>query len=108
MSGHHEERASELIRRIAASYIAREANRSTLVTPTRVSLSTDGKRATVYVSVFPDGAETAALAFLSRHTSDFREYLKKESRFSHVPSVRFEFDTGEQSRRLLDDLSRGV
>ncbi|MBU6323123.1 MAG: ribosome-binding factor A [Patescibacteria group bacterium] len=104
----HNDKAMELIRHVAAAYIAREANRDALITPTRVALSDDGMRAMVYVSVFPDTSRSAALSFLSRHTPDFHEYLKKESRFARLPSVRFAFDEGEENRRHLDDLSRRV
>ncbi len=107
-ASHKGEKAAELIQRLAAAYIAREANRDTLITPTRVSLSDDGKRATIYVGVFPDTKKAAALAFLARHVHDFREHLKKEARFAHLPSVHFEFDEGERERQHLDELSQGV
>lgn len=97
-----------MLTHLAATYIAREAGRDTLITPTRAELSKNHKDATVYVSVFPDTEGAHALEFLNRHADSFREYLKKEARFSHVPRVTFAIDEGELARQHLDDLSRGL
>lgn len=106
MSGHRNQVEEALLVRFAALYIAREANRNTLITPTRAQLSPSRTKAIVYVSVFPDAMEDSALAFLRRHQRDFFEYLNKEARFSMVPGIRFELDFGEKNRLRLDELSR--
>lgn len=100
-----EKRASILIH-LAGMYIAREAGRDTLITPTRVDLSPDHKNATIFVSVFPDSNVENAIAFLGRHRDNFREFLKKEGRFAVLPFIKFEFDRGEQNRQHLDELSK--
>ncbi len=92
--------------RFAADYIARTANRNTLITPTRATFSKDGKRATVYVSIFPNTAQEAAISFLRRHQRDFFIYLKKEARFSFIPNIHFMFDVGEENRQHLDEIMR--
>lgn len=101
-----DEKAAELLIHAAGHYIAREAGRSTLITPTRADVSPDRKNATIFVSVFPDSEAEHALEFLARHRDSFRDYLKKEARWSVLPFVKFEFDFGEQNRQHLDDLSR--
>lgn len=103
-----DEKAAERLVHLAASYIALEAGRETLITPLRAEISPDRKNATVYVSIFPDTEKDHALLFLKRHRDEFREYLKKEGRFAVLPFVHFEFDYGEQNRQHLDDLSRGL
>ncbi|MBY0110599.1 ribosome-binding factor A [Patescibacteria group bacterium] len=103
-----DDKASSILLHIAATYIAREAGRGTLITPTRAFISSDRKNAIVYVSVFPDDQKDFAVAFLNRHRDDFRNYLKSESRFSSLPRVTFEFDAGEQNRQHLDDISRDI
>ncbi|HQU07913.1 MAG: hypothetical protein B7X04_02920 [Parcubacteria group bacterium 21-54-25] len=106
MSGHRDQAEEALLMRLAARYIAREANRDSLITPTRATLAPGRTKATVYVSVFPDTAVESALSFLRRRQHDFFEFLKKESRLSPIPGVRFEFDLGEKNRQHLDDISR--
>jgi len=93
---------------LAASYIAREAGRSTLITPTRTELSRDGKNATIMVSVFPESEKDHALSFLRRHKDLFRDFLKKASRLGRLPYITFEFDYGEQNRQRLDELSKDL
>lgn len=100
-----DERAASILMHLAADYIAREAGRQTLITPTRVNFE-DRKNALIYVSVFPDQEREHALEFLNRHKDGFRDYLKKEGRFAILPFVRFEFDAGEANRQHLDDLSK--
>jgi len=93
---------------LAAQYIAREAGRGTLITPTRTEISKDGKNATIFVSVFPEVEQQHALSFLRRHKDLFRAYLKKASRLGRLPFITFEFDYGEQNRQRLDELSRDI
>lgn len=101
-----DEKTASLLQQLAANYIAREAGRGSLITPTRVDISPDHKNATIFVSVFPDSARPIALDFLTRHRDEFRQYLRKEGRFSHLPFIKFEFDYGEENRQHLDELSR--
>ncbi len=105
MSARDEKAASVLVH-LAGEYIAREAGRSTLITPTRAEIGSDRKNATVFVSVFPDSDTAHAIEFLSRHAEGFREYMKKAARFSFLPRVRFVADLGEKNRQHLDELSR--
>jgi ribosome-binding factor A len=105
---HHDEKIVSRLVQLAATYIAREAGRKTLITPTRAMVSSDGSNATVYVSVFPDADAPHAMEFLARHAHDFRDYLRKESRIARLPRVRFEHDLGEMHRQHLDDLSREI
>jgi len=102
-----DDRAASILIHLAADYIAREAGRQTLITPTRVELE-DRKNAIIYVSVFPDNEREHALEFLNRHKDGFRDYLKKEGRFSILPYVRFAFDAGEANRQHLDELSKDL
>ena len=103
-----DEKAASLLVHLAGEYIAREAGRSTLITPTRAEIGSDRKNATVYVSVFPDSETEHAIEFLLRHGEGFREFMKKEARFSFLPRVRFVADLGEKNRQHLDDLSRDL
>lgn len=105
---HRNDKASELLVHLAAEYIAREAGRSTLITPTRADLSPDRKNVTIYVSVFPDGEDQHAIDFLMRHKDLFRDYLKHHARLSSLPYIKFEIDYGERNRQRLDELERGI
>lgn len=105
MKEHRDEKAGSELRDLAGEFIAREAGRSTLITPTRVEFGNSPKHATIYVSVFPQEETAHALAFLERNTGEFRDYVKKHGRFSILPFVRFVEDFGEANRRRMDELS---
>ncbi|HYE23292.1 MAG TPA: ribosome-binding factor A [Candidatus Paceibacterota bacterium] len=108
MGNIHDKKVATVLTEQAAKYIAREAGRETLITPTRSDVSRDGKNATIYVSVFPDAQKDHALAFLKRHKDLFRDSLKKGTRLSRLPYITFEFDYGEQNRQHLDELSKQI
>ena len=105
---HHDLKMMTQLTEHAANYIAREAGRTTLITPTRSNISRDGKNATIYVSVYPEEQKDHALLFLKRHKDLFRDYLKKAARFPRLPYITFEFDYGEQNRQHLDELSKEI
>lgn len=106
MREHRDEKAASELRDLMGEFIAREAGRSTLITPTRVVFGNNPKFATIFISVFPETEMEHAIAFLSRNTTEFREYLKKHGRFSVLPFVKFLPDYGEENRRRLDELSK--
>jgi ribosome-binding factor A len=99
----HDKIARE-IRIQAGEFIAREANRNALITPTRVEMSEDSKKATVYFTVLPESEEESALSFLRRKRSEFRSCLTKQ-RFKRIPMVDFAIDAGEKNRRALEEIS---
>ena len=102
-----DEREIAILTELAAKYIALEAGRNTLITPTRTELN-GRKNATIFVSVYPTEESDHALTFLTRHKDLFREYLKKTSRLAILPYITFEIDYGERNRQRLDELSREV
>lgn len=106
MKEHRDEKAASELRDLAGEFIAREAGRSTLITPTRVQFGNSPKHATIYVSVFPAEETAHALSFLERNVGEFRDYIKKHGRFSILPFVKFVEDYGEQNRQRLDELSQ--
>lgn len=102
------QKAASFLLELAAGYIAREAGRTTLITPMRVDLSPDRKNATILVSVFPDEQSEHALLFLARHRDEFREYIKEHGRFGVLPFIKFEIDYGEKNRQRLDEISKDL
>lgn len=87
------ERATEIIAREAARFIAQEAGSESIITVVRAESAQGGERADVFVSVFPEEKAPAALAFLARRREAFSNHLKRHARLK-LPRVDF----------LLDDL----
>jgi ribosome-binding factor A len=102
------EKAASNLLHLAAQYIALEAGRDTLITPTRTDISPDRKNATIFVSVFPDMESEHAVAFLARHRDPFRQYIRQHGRFAILPFIQFEIDYGEKNRQRLDELSNEI
>lgn len=99
------ERVSEVIRDLASKFLEYEGNGSSLITVTNLNLSKDGKRCTVFFTVFPDSYEKTALEFAKRKRSEFRKYVQNNSKLGRIPFIDFEIDLGEKNRQKIDDLS---
>lgn len=103
-----DDRAVSILLENAGRYIAREAGRGTLITPTRALISKDRKNATIYVSVYPEAQAGHAIEFLMRHKDLFRNELKKTTRFVRLPFIRFEIDEGERARQKFQEFSKDI
>lgn len=105
---HRNESAKEIVRSAIASFIERESNRQSMITVTNIIATQDFKNVTIFVTVFPEHAEDAALDFLRRQRSEARAHLKKTTRLGRIPFIDFVLDTGEKARQHIDDISRGL
>lgn len=101
-----DERLGARISELAAEYLARESNRTSLITVTRTEILNRGKKAIVFFTVLPDTQEKAALEFARRKRSDFRKYIIEKKIMGFAPSVDFQIDLGEKNRQRIDELSK--
>jgi ribosome-binding factor A len=99
------EKTVEIIHRLASQFILEEATKASLLTVTRVELSQTGKEAKIYFTTLPESEEDTALKFLERKTSEFKLYVRDNSRIGRVPRLDFKIDYGERNRQRLDTLS---
>jgi len=90
---------------LAARFFLLEANGSSLMTVTNAQVSDDGKRALIFFTVLPEDKEEEALEFAKRKRSDFKEFVKKESRLGRIPFFDFHIDVGEKNRQRIDEIS---
>lgn len=95
-------RFEEILRDLAATFLSRESNRTSLITVTRVDTNDKGSMATVYFTVLPESQEQAALDFVKRQRPHFRDYVKENGRFMRIPFFDFAIDKGEKSRQSID------
>ncbi|MBU1046526.1 30S ribosome-binding factor RbfA [Patescibacteria group bacterium] len=101
-----QDKVKENIRNIIAQFLRSESNRLSLITVTRVDVSSDLKKATIFVSVLPESGEESALNFLKRRRKDARDYLRKKLSMRSIPFIDFEIDYGEKNRQRIDELSQ--
>lgn len=103
-----DEKIKEVIIRLAAEFLKRHPQDSSLVTVTDIELTRKGRGANVFVTVLPDERTGEALKFLRRIRSDFRKYVMEHSRLARIPRFEFEIDAGEKNRQKIDELSSSV
>lgn len=99
------DKIATLLAHLAAEFIAREANRDVLITPTRGEVSPNGKEITIFLSIFPTDGEERALAFLNRRVTDFKDFVRTQAKIRMVPHVTFSLDIGEKNRQRIDEIS---
>lgn len=106
MSDIKEERVREIIRKKASEFLELESSGSALITVTDVKFTDKNTKALISFTVFPADKESGALDFAKRKRSDFREFLKKETKLFQLPFIDFAIDLGEKNRQKIDTLSQ--
>lgn len=101
-------RVESLIREIVAKYISQEANTNPLITITRVSISPDYHKATVFFTTIPKEKENDALIFMKRNGKEMRTFVKKNSNSKIIPFLEFMVDYGERHRQDIDEVVRKI
>jgi ribosome-binding factor A len=100
------DKVSNLIKELGAQFLARENNKTSLITVTHASVSPDLKKATIFITVLPDSKEHDALEFSKRKRPELREYLKKNMATKVIPFIDIMIDKGEKNRQKIDELLR--
>ena len=98
------EKVANQIKEMAAQFLSRESNRTSLITITSVTCSPDLKYATLFITVLPDTKENNALHFVQRNLKDLREFLKKNLPIKIIPFLEVAIDLGEKNRQKIDEL----
>lgn len=99
MRNGREDRLISTIKRLAAEFLGRQLRigNGALLTVSRVGLSSDGKRATIYLTVFPDAAEGKGLEAGRRQLGPLRELLKMRLGLKHPPYLIMALDEQEKN-----------
>ena len=100
------EKVANYIKELAAEFLQKENNNTSLITVTSATCSPDLKRATVFITVFPTTKEKTALEFGKRKRGELREFLKKNMSTKNIPFVDIAIDLGEKHRQKIDELLR--
>ena len=100
------EKIANLIKELAAQFLEREDNHTSLITVTSCTVSPDTKRGTIFITVLPDEKEHNALDFAKRKRGELRVYLKKNMKIKIIPFIDIEIDKGEKNRQKIDELLR--
>jgi len=103
-----DEKTISQLMELAARFFSLESNRTSLVTVTSASLSDNGKEATIFFTVYPEDKEASVVDFAKRKRTDFKHFVKDESRLGRIPFFDFEIDIGEKNRQRIDELSHNA
>ena len=99
-----DERIREILRDMGARFLSINGNGTSLMTVTSVELTRDEKRATIFFTVFPEKFQKTALEFAKRKRSQFKKFVKENSKLGKIPQMDFEIDLGEKNRQKIDSL----
>jgi ribosome-binding factor A len=105
-TSHRKEKLPELLKHLAAEFVERESNRTSLVTITGATISPSQKQVRILFTVLPENDEDTVLDFLNRKKRDFFEYVDKRAKIGRMPEIRFVVDIGEKNRQRIDFLSK--
>ncbi len=97
-----QEKVNSLLRGLAAKFLSRELERKTLVSVTRLEISSDLKNATVFIIVFPESAEKNILNKI--RPGKFRGFVKENMQMKFLPGFTFKIDESLKKERKINDL----
>ncbi len=103
-----DQKLKDLVHAVAAEFMQRNSNYTSMITITDVSVSDKGNRATIFFTVLPEDKEKGALDFAKRMRADFREFFAGKARMRALPFFDFEIDRGEKNRQHIDEISRNL
>ncbi len=104
MSDNRSDKIIKIIKKAAAEFMQKESNGASLITITDVKLSNDEKYANILFTVLPEDKEDAVLEFTKRIRSEFRHFIKSNTKLGRIPSFDFEVDLGEKHRQKIDTI----
>jgi ribosome-binding factor A len=107
-TSHRKEKLPELLKHLAAEFIERESNRTSLVTVTDATISDSQKQVRILFTVLPENDEDVVLEFLNRKKRDFFEFIDKRARIGRMPDIQFVVDKGEKNRQRIEFLSQNL
>ncbi|MFA6353465.1 MAG: ribosome-binding factor A [Candidatus Paceibacterota bacterium] len=100
------EKVANQIKELAAQFLGRENNRTSLITVISTSCSPDLKKATIFITVLPSNKEKDALGFIKRNLGELRGFIKKNIEIKTIPFLDVAIDQGEKNRQKIDELLR--
>lgn len=101
-------RTAEIITRAVAEFLERSSNKSSMITVTKTEILEKGKKAFIFISVFPTDKTDNALDFTKRKRTEIREHLKKNTNLPIIPFIDILIDRGELNRQRIDSLSEEI
>ena len=98
------EKLPELLRHLAADFIQRESNGTSLITVTRAEITPSKKRVIILYTVLPEDRQEEVAELLERRKRDFMEFIDTHARIGRMPELQFTLDKGEKNRQRMDEL----
>jgi ribosome-binding factor A len=95
---------NEELKKVAQDFFQRNSSGSSMITVTSADVSSDLKKANIYITVLPQDKELAALDFAKRMRTDMRSDIKKRLPIKVIPFVEIEIDEGEKARQRIESL----
>ncbi|MEN9881419.1 MAG: hypothetical protein RLZZ308_602, partial [Candidatus Parcubacteria bacterium] len=91
---------------LSQDFFQRESSGLSMITVTRAEVSRDMRHGTIFITVFPENKEEAAIHFAKRMRSEMRHYIMKRLPVKVIPFFETEIDYGEKNRLHIEELLR--
>lgn len=89
-----DKRLASLIKRLAAEFLEREIAAEFILTVNRAALEAAGGRAKIYVTIFPDQAETRGMSEARRLRRPLQLFLRSQLGLKNTPYLDILLDDG--------------
>jgi len=101
------ERLGNQIKELAAEFILKNFE-GNLITVSNIFLPANLKKATIYITVWPEEKEAEIVSNLQKKIKELRYFLGQKIKTRFVPEVEIKLDPGRKTRQVIDQLSRRI
>jgi ribosome-binding factor A len=85
-----EDKITEIVKKLAAEFISKEADKTSMITVTDAKISKDLRKVIIFISVYPKSSEKAALNFAKRRRGEFKKFARNKIIMKRIPFFDFE------------------
>ncbi len=100
-----QEKVNSLLKNLAAYFLSKKTT-GAIITVTRVETSKDLKSAKIFISIFPETKEKEMLDLMNERKGELRKYIGSQIKMKFLPTLEFEIDKAEKSRKRIEELLR--
>ncbi len=96
------------LQKYVATFLEQAFSGDTIITVTRISVSKDLRKATIFVSIYPSERAQVVFEKIKGRARELRSYVKSHLESKIVPFFDFELDKGEENRQRVEELFRDL
>ena len=104
MAGERKDKVGSVLKKIVSSFVRLQFETNVIISVTKVTIADNLKRATVFITVYPESKEVEILKQFKEKEYDLRQHVKKHFKSKFLPIFHVAIDYGEKNQQRIDEI----